>query len=181
MRNIKTQPVLFAITLFFIFGFNTAKAQFAGGDGTASNPWQIATISQLNSVRDYMDDNFELIADLDFTGSLYDSITNYNGWEPIGTSSSAFTGNFNGKGHTISGLYINRPNTIEYVGLFSYLKNNAKIDSLILENCNITGNKYVGGLTGVLVNSTISNCSVTGKVKGEDRYLGGLLVSVLPT
>jgi hypothetical protein len=175
MRKLKVQPSIILTTLFLLFGFNQARAQFAGGDGTQSNPWQIATIDQLNSVRDYLDDNFELIADLNFTGSLYDSITNYNGWEPIGTFSSPFTGNFNGKGHTISGLYINRPNSIEKVGLFSDLKNNAKIDSLILENCNITGNKYVGGLTGVLVNSTISNCSVTGKVKGEDQYIGGLL------
>lgn len=167
----KTLHVFFVTGLMLIFSFGQAGAQFAGGDGTASNPWQIATISQLNSVRDHMDDNFELIADLDFTGSIYDSITNNNGWDPIGTYSSPFTCNFNGKGHTISGLYINRPNT-RGVGLFGNLRD-GKVDSLILENCNITGIRDVGGLAGQS-RSYISNCSVTGKVKGEDRSIGGI-------
>ena len=42
-----------------------------------------------------------------------------NGFQPIGASNS-FTGNLDGQGHTISGLFINRPSD-QNVGLISYL------------------------------------------------------------
>ncbi|QGY44467.1 T9SS type A sorting domain-containing protein [Maribellus comscasis] len=170
----KILPVFFIASLIFIF--NPARAQYAGGDGTVDNPWQIATISQLNSVRNNPGDYFELINDLDFTGSIYDSINSTTGWSPIGDpneSSTFFSGYFNGKGHVISGLYINQPNT-EYIGLFSYIKDAIKIDSVIIEDCNITGKERVGGLIGRCEYTEVSNCYISGKITGE-AYVGGLV------
>jgi len=42
-----------------------AFAQFAGGDGSPGSPYQVATATQLNSVRDYMSSHFLQTADID--------------------------------------------------------------------------------------------------------------------
>ena len=67
------------------------------------------------------------------------------GFNPIGDYSNKFSGTFDGLGHTISDLYINRP-AQNYIGLFGYINNSATIKNIGLENLNITGQNYVGGL-----------------------------------
>lgn len=41
----------------------------------------------------------------------------YTSWTPIGTTAHPFQGNFDGQGHTVTGLYINN-DSAEYQGLF---------------------------------------------------------------
>ena len=53
-------------------------------------------------------------------------------WRPIGTYDSydaVYTGTFDGKGYTISGLYFNHPDA-SYVGLFGYIGANGKISNV---------------------------------------------------
>lgn len=50
-------------------------------------------------------------------------------WTPVGTSRDAYAGTFNGKGHTISGLYFKNINQ-SYVGLFGYIGANGKISNV---------------------------------------------------
>ena len=45
---------------------------------------------------------------------------NFIKWEPIGTDNNPYTGTFDGKRHTISGLYFNDTKA-SYVGLFGYI------------------------------------------------------------
>ncbi|NTW46332.1 MAG: hypothetical protein HGB18_04770, partial [Candidatus Moranbacteria bacterium] len=91
------------------------------------------------------------------------------GFEPIGPSrTQPFQGGFDGKGHTVSGLYIDRPKT-DYVGLFGYMDFNVKyVRNIGLSGVDVTGGTYTGGLAGNLVcsSSTIENISVTGAVTG---------------
>lgn len=87
-----------------------------------------------------------------------------------GTGYNYFTGQFDGLGHTISSLYINRP-TENYVGLFGYMS--GSVSNVGLVNANVTGYSYVGGLAG-LSSGTISNSSVSGNVTGG-YYVGGLI------
>ncbi len=160
----KQLPLLISAILFFSV-FQTANAQFAGGDGTEQNPWQISTIEQLDSVRYFLDDHFELTNDLNFTGSIYDSINSQEGWIPIGTSSDRFTGSFNGKGFVIENLYINKIG-VGNVSLFGYIYS-ANLDSLSVLNCNVLGGSSdTGCLVSVVSNSTISSCTVSGRVSG---------------
>ena len=87
--------------------------QFAGGSGTAEDPWQIATAEQLDRVRDDLKAHYVLTDDIDLSG--------YENWIPIGAFQSlsdapedaevphpdfAFTGTFDGAGHTISNLTV---------------------------------------------------------------------------
>jgi uncharacterized protein (TIGR02145 family) len=144
---------------------------FEGGAGTESNPWQIATPTQLDNIRNFKDGGyyFNLIADIDLNQSPWNE---GEGWIPVGIDGYPFDGHFNGNGHSINGLYINRPEN-GYQGLFGNI-NESTINNLRIENCNITAHDYVGAVAGVVGNSSISNCSSTGFVVGYN-YSGGLI------
>ncbi|MDE3038551.1 MAG: hypothetical protein KGJ21_08910, partial [Pseudomonadota bacterium] len=95
------------------------------------------------------------------------------GFTPVGTSSTNFTGSFEGLGHVISGLTINRPST-NNVGLFGET-GSSHIADVGLSGGTITGSIDVGGLVGVLGGSaTISDSYATGAVSGSS-YVGGLV------
>jgi len=97
----------------------------------------------------------------------------YKGFDPIGYASYKFTGTFDGLGHTISELMINR-STTDYVGLFGYTSA-ADIRNVGLEGGSVTGDDDVGGLVGINFHySNISNSYATGSVTGDD-YVGGLV------
>ena len=122
---------------------------------------------------------YELKKDLDFNDDAsYSSIANKviwtegAGWEPIGTDSNRFKAIFEGNGHTISNLRINRPNT-NRVGLFGYARG-VTINNVDLLNVDITGGYYVGGLVGYN-RGTITNSYATGAVTGTGDGVGGLV------
>ncbi|MCK9202654.1 MAG: hypothetical protein M0P42_16140, partial [Gallionella sp.] len=119
--------------------------------------------------------NYVLGSDIDAlaTSGWNDALGVPIGFAPIGTASptwAPFTGQFDGLGHTISNLYINRP-TETNVGLFGYA-NGASIRNVALTGANITGLNDVGGLVGQIY-GTISNSSASGIVKGS-YGVGGL-------
>ncbi len=96
-------------------------------------------------------------------------------WKPLGSSvQNAFSGEFDGAGNKISGLYINQGSG-DYQGLFGGIEN-AKITNLIIEEPDITGSDYVGALAGTSSNSTIENCSVVGgSITGNGENVGGII------
>ncbi len=96
---------------------------------------------------------YELRKNLDFNSDdSYRNITNKEvwtsglGWLPIGDRLNFFAARFEGNGHTIANLYINRPS--DYVGLFQATTKLAKVSDLVLSQINIKGNSYVGSLAG---------------------------------
>ena len=97
------------------------------------------------------------------------------GWESIGDNSSRFTAIFEGNGHRISNLYINREST-SYVGLFGYVSgSSAKLRNIGLLDVNVKGENDVGGLVGYNGNAgNISGSYATGAVVGG-REVGGLV------
>jgi filamentous hemagglutinin family protein len=93
------------------------------------------------------------------------------GFATIGTNGAQFTGEFDGLGHTISGLTINRPGT-SYVGMFGVSATNAVIRNVGLVGGSSTGTTFTGALVGRNY-GTISNSYATGSVSGSS-YVGGL-------
>ncbi len=90
---------------------------------------------------------------------------------------SIFTGSFDGFGHTVSNLTINRP-TNDFIGMFGVVSN-ASIRNIGLENIAVTGQNGTGGLAGATFGSTrIVNSYVTGEVKGA-LGVGGLVGQAL--
>jgi len=123
MKNKYTQKIIsFILTFVTIFGLiplisnpildvraaeNTVD--FAGGDGTAGNPYKVSTPAHLNNVRKYMSSHFIQINDIDMTAATASGGAYYNngaGWLPIGNSEDCFSGEYNGAGHIIKGLKI---------------------------------------------------------------------------
>ncbi len=95
------------------------------------------------------------------------------GFSPVGESGDIyFNGRFNGDGHTISGLYINRPNATSWIGLFGY--NSGIIENVGLAGGSITGYDNVGGLAGQNEGS-IENSYNTATVTGTGGQVGGLV------
>lgn len=105
-------------------------------------------------------------SDFEKGGDFYNS---GKGWDPIGTSSTPFTGTFDGNGYTIKNLYIN--DTKSYIGLFGYASG-ATIKNLILDKAEITGGNYTGGVVGYIKKGTVTKCDFNGDIVGGD-YTGG--------
>lgn len=97
---------------------------------------------------------------------------------PIGTTRDGFSGSYDGQGHVIRDLYINRPGDRD-VGLFGEVEDGAVITNVTLEEFSITAGGYVGGLVGCLYDEgvIIENCTVSGTISGGDDYdcTGGLI------
>jgi len=129
---------------------------------------KIYTAEDLNEVRVGLNKNYILMADIDLSESSYSS-----GWTPLGDIKTYFTGTFLGNGHVIRNLFINTASS-NYQGLFGRVGSGGSIQSLGLEDVNITGKDSVGGLVGDNYNGTISNCYATGTVTG-DFSVGGLV------
>jgi hypothetical protein len=87
------------------------------------------------------------------------------GFVPVGTvtgdANDAFTGKFDGRGHLIDGLHINRVDGTSQ-GLFGYIHSGG-VRNLHLSNAEVTADFRSGILAGAASTySTITNCSSTG-------------------
>ncbi|MFV1883403.1 MAG: T9SS type A sorting domain-containing protein [Balneola sp.] len=166
--NSRVSSYLF-IFLINVFLFSSTQAQFAGGDGSGGDPYQISTAAQLDSVRNHLGSSFILTANIDLNTSPYNT---GSGWEPIGSNTSQFTGSFDGNGFTISNLFIDRSST-QYIGLFGFTSSTATLTNVALTSVDITGSTYTGGLLG-LNNGTVIESYVKGSVTGGG-IVGGLI------
>jgi filamentous hemagglutinin family protein len=118
---------------------------------------------------------YTLARDIDASasaGANASGIWSTAGFVPVGDTAAQFTGTFDGLGHTISKLTINRPST-DYVGLIGYATN-ATITRVGLLGGSITGSDMVGGLIGYAGSGDISQSYSTGDVTGQVTT-GGLI------
>ena len=157
----------------------STAAAFAGGTGTAENPYQIANgaelaylASSVNSGETYEDKCFVLTANINLNGLPWTPIANsFSDALFGGTDYRIFAGNFDGKGYTISNVSIGSETTpfeSDVFGLFG--ATGGKISNLNLDTVSIHGvakiaSGYVVGIAGGLVGSSagsIENCHVTG-------------------
>ncbi len=140
--------------------------EFAGGSGTAEDPYLVATADQLNKVRKYRDCHFKQILDIDLADFLRGS---ESGWSPIGANNvyvqePAFSGSYDGNSKKIKNLFIYLPDR-DHVGLFG-LTADAEIKNLDLENADVRGRGSVGILAGAPAGTKIINCRSSGIVNG---------------
>lgn len=147
--------------------------KFEAGNGTETDPYIIATAAQLDEVRNFPSACFELSKDIDLSSYLN---SNSSGWTPI----KDFTGKFDGKKHTIKGLWISL-SSIGNVGLFANIQGSsdnkiASVSNLFvnISKKGITGGSQVGGICGSLSYGNIENCMVTGDISGY-QYVGGIV------
>lgn len=176
----KLYSILLVVALLLIFPVTaSAEAIFAGGSGTAEDPWQIATAEQMNCVRNDLTAHYVLIEDIDLSA--------YENWEPIGAFQPlsdapedaevphpdfAFSGTFEGQGHKISNMTVAATAPMG-AGLFGCASGSEKaeayIGDFILENINVSGGYLVGGAVGL----QFMNCKVAGiDLVGENSLTG---------
>lgn len=160
---------------------------YAGGDGSKTNPYEIATAEQLAKLaRDVNNGNtfrgkyFKLTADIDLSGGI---------WMPIGkyynygnSNNRLFFGKFDGNGHVIKNMHIQWEDVDDKKaksvwGLFSTLQgesstNLTTVTNLIIENATVEkkqgfkpdGPSYnVGVVAGEIYGNTeLSNIIIRG-------------------
>ncbi len=140
-----------------------------GGSGTVGDPYMIENVDELQAMNNNKAAHYALKNDID--ASITSTWNSGAGFVPVGTSATKFTGSLDGRGYTITGLYINRPST-NYVGLFGYIGSGSVVKNAGLVEVSITGNNYVGGLVGCN-SGLVSYSHATGTIKGLDS-IGGL-------
>ena len=143
-----------------------------GVAGDATTAPSTITLQGMAASSTTLADNYVLGADIVATAT--------GGWNagagflPVGDSVTKFTGAFDGLGHTISNLTINRPAT-DNLGLFGVTDTGAVIRNVGLLGGNVsgTGSNNVGGLVGYN-SGTVSFSYTSGSVSGAGNNVGGL-------
>ena len=150
-------------------GLNFSKQR--GSDVANLKEFQVITdVTALQAIKDDLVGNYALGTNINAS-----SISNF---VPIGTmiegggpnaGNSPFTGLFDGLGHVIENLKIDKQGYQgqgSYVSLFGKIED-ADIRNVGLINAQIQGSESVGGLIGNMSNSKLSNSFVQGSVTGD--------------
>ncbi len=148
----------------------------SSGDGGVNNPYLVNTMQNLAWIaEDASRWNKFYVQTSDINAAVTNTWSD-GGWLPIGNSTTNFTGNYNGNGFSISGLYISRAGS-DYQGLFG-LVSGGGVQNLNLVSVNITGGNRTGALAGGLSSAAnVVNCHSSGNVTGAN-YCGGLVGSI---
>lgn len=131
----------------------------------------------LDDIRDNLNWHYVQVEEIELTDFLSLGGAGYNsgaGWEPVGSDSNRFYGSYYGNGYTIDGLRINGSLT-DYVGFFGSIGKGSLINSITMQNVNISGKSIVGSLVGENRNGVIINSSAHGTVTATGSNAGGLV------
>ena len=141
-------------------------------DGTYANITSISTAEDLVAFSEAVNGGATsspaiLTADIDMSGVAI---------EPIGTTDNLFTGTFDGKGHVISNLTIEKEG-VEYVGLFGVVGGGATIKDFTLKNAKIVGKAFVGIVGGSNNGGTITldKLGFEGEALGTEQNISGII------
>ncbi len=176
---------------------STPSQVFASGSGSSSDPYIINTAQQLANFaymvyecKDYYEGKYiALGCDIVLNYNVMANPSSAKAWMPIGSygwfKDGKFLGTFDGRGHTISGLYISKSSKFDtYVGLFGTLKSNGTIKNLNVKDAVIDLSSstedglYVGGIVGYITDdASVSDCSFEGNIYGNKAttYQGGIV------
>ena len=163
----------------------TTAKEFACGSGTKLSPYIILTAEQLAKLafivganeKEYEGKYYKLAADIklnegkviDDKGALVADSAKLHKWTPIGNSSVAFTGNFDGNGHTVSGMFINT--TSSHNGLFG--NSSGTVQNVTVADSWVTGGECTAGVIGSNGGSVV-NANNYASVVGLSDYVGGI-------
>lgn len=160
------------------------------GEGTLEKPYQIGTAAELYwfaglvngtlpSGEKNASANAILMNDITVNTGVLDANKNlvsesdFIEWTPVGNNIYAYTGTFDGKGYTVSGLYFNNPNS-SLVGLFGFIGANGKISNVGVLDSYFQFGEYGAGVCGIN-NGELQNCSNSSTVIGNmEQGIGGV-------
>ena len=131
---------------------------FAGGNGSAEDPYQINTSGGLQNIGFYPNAHFVLTADI-ILPEVGECESNFT---PLLSDETMFGGTLDGQGHKIVNLTVYNTETF-YSGLFSCIGSSGSVTNLTLENASVSGSNYIGGIAGHALGA-VTDCTVTGKI-----------------
>ena len=191
MKKIILTTVLFSLVILSAGQSMAQFAQFAGGSGTAEDPYKIATYQHFLAIPDNTDKNYIQTADIRFSNNTFPEIKHFNGTydgqgymiTAEGTQSNSLFGYVTGtvKNLLLYGLNVTSTST----GIMCSGLHNGKLDSIQLLECNLeenSGSFYGGLLTSFVAESAkISfcnavNCNIT---TSSFAIIGGLVGATL--
>jgi hypothetical protein len=161
------------LLVFLIAGlFDIAYSQTEPTDTDDDGFINISTLDHLRWISENpgsWNSCFEIDNDIDASGTK-----NWNdgkGFSPLGNTQKTFGGRIDGYGHSIYGLYINRPSetNVGFIGV-----GQVRLAEINFENIDITGGNATGGIVGHIFTGDIYKCKVTGEVTGVDN-VGGII------
>lgn len=160
------------------------------GKGTEAEPYKISNAEDLKVFRNIVNGTDGQTKDTSAWGELTNDIDlSGEDWTPIGKMPESaenqdlpYKGNFNGNGHTISGLTIT--GNIKYAGLFGYI-NGATIADVTLKDGSISTTSttgtgtYAGGIVAFAQGGTITGCGNENPVTGGSfTCVGGIVGAI---
>lgn len=179
------------------YSIDICADSYAGGDGSKTNPYEIATAEQLaklardvnngNTPQAFLGKYFKLTADIDLSGGIWMPIGKYYNKGYGNGENRLFFGKFDGNGHVIKNMHIQWEGTDAWSawGLFSTLQgasstNLTTVTNLIIENATVEkkpgfepyGPGYkVGVVAGEIYGNTeLSNIIIRGsEIKDNDE------------
>ena len=162
-----------ALAVQFIHEPDDLDAVLDGMDQDEDGTYVITNVHELQAMNADREADFRLDNDVD---AIHTALWNDgDGFDPIGESASRFAGSFDGDGHTVDGLTIDRPGPGTWgTGLFGVTDTGVTIANVVLTNVDVTGGSLVGGLVGETVSGTVEASSVSGAVSGSGA-VGGLI------
>lgn len=177
-----------------------AAESFAGGTGTEADPFQISEAGHLvllqqmlkkekeeiNFDDTYVKGHFVLTADI----SLNDAASFANwattapeyGWEPIGFDAKEFAGVLDGKGHKITGMFIDADGSanavsLDYYGLFAKLNGTVKNLTMEKSYIRVSGSTTSAGtIAGGSFEGKIENCTADTVIDLYDTVDAGGII-----
>ena len=157
-------------------GITKVKATELCGEGTETSPYKIKDYDDLKTFADIVNGTNGYKSKSDAWAVLEnDIICTDKTWVPIGTN-RYYTGHFDGNNKKIfylSNEDIANVNDKIIQGLFACIGVDGEVKNIGLENGNILGNDYVGGIAGHNY-GIVTNCYNTGAVSGKN-YVGGIV------
>ena len=143
----------------YTYTVSLAAAEDPGYTDDGQGNYTVTTAEGLKNIASLVNGG---ATDIDITLDTDLDLTNME-WTPIGTESQPYTGTFNGKDKTITGLTVTGSN--DYAGLFGCIGSGGTVKDVTLTKARVTGGSYVGGVAGQN-EGTVENCSVDGTVTG---------------
>lgn len=145
--------------------------------------YELSTAAELYWFANYVNSgntsaNAKLTSDITMNDGVLDSNGDLNSgsfdaWSPIGGHGVDYSGEFDGNGHTISGLYFKNTET-NNVGLFGKTASEAYIHDLGVKDSYFFGNSWVGGICGDFASGRIENCWNGATVIANGNDAGGI-------
>ena len=156
--------------------FNTPMT----GSGTETDPYQISTADQLKLFRDIVNGSNGQTQNRGAYAVLTTNIDlNNEPWTPIGPDrDSAYTGTFDGQGHTVKNLSVTVNVQPGRAGLFGCVKDGTIRKLTVAGSVSCTANQgWCGGIAGYAMDETIENCAslCTVSCTGIDARVGGIV------